>query len=84
MSTDLTGKRALVTGAAGGIGQAIVSILTERGAHVCVSDRESDALSATFPVSTVKKIAGDLRDPEFSSTLAQAANEQLHCAGYDR
>ncbi|GAA2267794.1 2,3-dihydro-2,3-dihydroxybenzoate dehydrogenase [Streptomyces amakusaensis] len=35
---------ALVTGAAGGIGEAIVRTLAERGAHVAAVDRDADAL----------------------------------------
>ena len=34
----LTGKKALVTGAAGGIGQAVVAKLQEQGAIVCAAD----------------------------------------------
>lgn len=37
---DLSGRRVLVTGAEGGLGQAIVSALTDMGASVLPSDRE--------------------------------------------
>jgi uncharacterized protein len=40
----IQGKRALVTGATGGIGRAIVRALHERGAHVLVSGRRRDVL----------------------------------------
>lgn len=40
---DLTGRTALVTGACGGLGQAIVRALATHGARVLVSDVSSDA-----------------------------------------
>ena len=43
---DLTGKRALVTGASGGIGGAIVRGLHEQGATVAISGTRRDALDA--------------------------------------
>jgi NAD(P)-dependent dehydrogenase (short-subunit alcohol dehydrogenase family) len=39
MSSDLTGKVALVTGASGGIGTALVEALVERGATVVATSR---------------------------------------------
>ncbi|MCD2168313.1 3-hydroxybutyrate dehydrogenase [Microbacterium sp. JC 701] len=38
MSTDLTGRRALVTGGASGIGEAIARAFASAGAHVTVAD----------------------------------------------
>jgi 3-oxoacyl-[acyl-carrier protein] reductase len=43
---DLTGKRALVTGASGGIGGAIARALAERGARVALSGTRAEALEA--------------------------------------
>ncbi|WP_267246450.1 2,3-dihydro-2,3-dihydroxybenzoate dehydrogenase [Streptomyces sp. PR69] len=40
----MQGKTALVTGAAGGIGEAIVNALAERGARVAAVDRDADRL----------------------------------------
>lgn len=41
---DLTGKRALVTGAASGIGRAIATVLVESGARVMLTDVDEDNL----------------------------------------
>jgi len=43
---DLTGKRALITGASGGIGGAIAKALYDQGATVALSGRRKDALDA--------------------------------------
>lgn len=57
------GKVALVTGAAGGIGQAIVAALLEQGARVAVTDRDCSALR------DVSRFDGDLTDPAFCDAL---------------
>ena len=54
MTFDFSGKLAVVTGGASGIGLATVNLLRERGAEVFVIDRETDvtnreALERTFP-----------------------------------
>jgi NAD(P)-dependent dehydrogenase (short-subunit alcohol dehydrogenase family) len=53
---NFAGKRALVTGAAGGIGGSITSMLRAAGARVAVTDRNTDGIDAEahFP--------GDLTD----------------------
>ncbi len=68
---DFTGKRALVTGAAGGIGGAIGKMLRAAGAQVAVADRDVSAIEAEahFP--------GDLTDSTYANTLPQAAAEAL-------
>jgi 3-oxoacyl-[acyl-carrier protein] reductase len=43
---ELTGKKALVTGASGGIGGAIAAALHGQGAEVCLSGTRRDALEA--------------------------------------
>ena len=58
---DLTGRRALVTGASGGLGQAIARTLRGAGAEVLGSDRDAGDLPA------------DLSDPAQVAALAQAA-----------
>ena len=63
---DLTGKRALVTGAGGGIGRGIADVLAERGASVAINDIEldraaaaADELQRAHGVSTVA-VPGDV------------------------
>ncbi|MEO1720592.1 MAG: SDR family NAD(P)-dependent oxidoreductase, partial [Pseudomonadota bacterium] len=41
---DLQGRKALVTGATGGIGEAIARTLHERGATVALSGRQTEKL----------------------------------------
>ena len=67
----LTGQKALVTGAAGGIGQAIVERFLAEGAEVAVSDRD------TFALADVVRLDGDLTDPAFVDALPGLAAEAL-------
>ncbi len=68
---DFKGKRALVTGAAGGIGRAITSLLSATGAKVAVADMNLDGIDAeaVFP--------GDLTDHGYADTLPATAAEAL-------
>ncbi len=66
---QLDGRKALVTGAAGGIGQAIVSRLQLDGAVVTGSDFTST--NADF------SIEGDLLDTEFCETLPAKAHDLM-------
>ena len=61
MTNELKGKRALVTGAASGIGLAIVRELHAQGAHVVASDVSFDRLAdALAALKGVELIAADL------------------------
>ena len=46
MTTDLSGRKALVTGAASGIGAACARALSAAGAHVVIADLNGEAASA--------------------------------------
>jgi NAD(P)-dependent dehydrogenase (short-subunit alcohol dehydrogenase family) len=68
------GKTALVTGAAGGIGQTLVRMLRAEGAGVAVSDRDTSQIEAEAHLD------GDLLDAAFCDALpgrAAAALGQL-------
>jgi NAD(P)-dependent dehydrogenase (short-subunit alcohol dehydrogenase family) len=66
---QLENKRALVTGAAGGIGRAIVARLQREGAVVTGTDMKSG--SADFHID------GDLLDPGFCDQLPRKAEQMM-------
>jgi 3-oxoacyl-[acyl-carrier protein] reductase len=75
---DLTGKKALVTGATGGIGGAIARALHAAGAQVALSGTRQealDALSAELPGSV--SLACNLSDPAETDGLIGRAEEAL-------
>ncbi|WP_442580854.1 SDR family NAD(P)-dependent oxidoreductase [Mesorhizobium sp. ASY16-5R] len=78
---DLTGRKAFVTGASRGIGQAIAEALAEAGADVAVSARGLDSLAETrAKVEAVGRrciaIAHDVTDiPGSSEAIAGAAGQ---------
>ncbi|MEH6457295.1 MAG: SDR family oxidoreductase [Cocleimonas sp.] len=67
----LKGKKALVTGAAGGIGQAVVAQLQAQGAVVCAADLSLKDSLADY------KIEGDLTDASYCDSLANSASELM-------
>ena len=61
---DFTGRTALITGAASGIGAACARLLAERGAAALVlTDRDEAALEALDLSCETKRVAGDVADP---------------------
>lgn len=62
--TGLEGKTALVTGAGGGIGQAVVRLLADEGAQVLATDFDASALAplAGLPAEQVATAVLDVRD----------------------
>jgi 3-oxoacyl-[acyl-carrier protein] reductase len=65
---DLTGKKALVTGASGGIGAAIARLLHRQGAAVAISGTRREALEA---------LAGDLSERAHVLTCNLAAKDEV-------
>ena len=60
--TEFSGKTALVTGAASGIGAACARWLGERGARLVLVDRDGEALERFDPDCPCDRIAGDVSD----------------------
>ncbi|GHC60054.1 SDR family NAD(P)-dependent oxidoreductase [Neogemmobacter tilapiae] len=69
--TRFQGKTALVTGAAGGIGAAVVRMLRAEGARVAVADRDTQAIQAEA------HLPGNLLDPAYADGLPLAAAQAL-------
>ncbi|MFF4953315.1 SDR family NAD(P)-dependent oxidoreductase [Streptomyces chattanoogensis] len=75
---DLTGRVAVVTGAARGIGRATAVLLRDRGARLVVTDR-SDAveeLAANDP-DNVAALVGDVADEELARATAALATSRF-------
>lgn len=75
---DLTGKTAVVTGAANGIGKAITSLFLERGAQVVATDVANDDLGAAFgDHERVTTVTGDIADDTVQQSIIDAAQSQF-------
>ena len=65
MKADLSGKTALVTGAAGGIGRAIVRLLSDNGAAIVVADIDGEgARSVAGQLPRAIAATMDIRDAD--------------------
>jgi NAD(P)-dependent dehydrogenase (short-subunit alcohol dehydrogenase family) len=72
---SLSGKVAIVTGAAGEIGSATIRLLAERGARVVAVDRDANNLkraTAKLPASTLPVVADVTREDDVASYVRQA------------
>jgi len=73
---NLSGRKALLTGATGGLGRAIARSLAERGAHLTLSARNRQALeamAAELPGSGHRILPADLAEPDAAAQLAAEA-----------
>ena len=79
MMFDLTGKTALVTGASGGIGGAIASVLVAQGATVALSGTRVDALEKMAATLNGKAVItpANLADKASVEALAREAEAKL-------
>lgn len=94
--TVLEGARAVVTGAAGGVGRALVGMLAEEGATLALAGRTDDSLDPVAALAAergadrdrVRRYAADLSRDAGPERLAEALSGDLdrvdlliHCAG---
>ena len=83
-ATDLTGHRALVTGAASGIGAAVASRLAQAGAVVVAVDRDEAGLkelAQQLDEARVEPIAADLSDLDAIADLPTDVDILVNNAG---
>jgi len=71
----LSGARVLVTGASGGLGNAIARACAARGARVVVSGRREDALQALAADIGAEAVCADLADADAVVRLAGSAGD---------
>lgn len=89
MEIDLTGRAALVTGAAGGIGKAICELLTDCGASVAWCDLPGQAEQIrAYGISPKRVVSGDVSCPDAAARMVEEAACSLsgldilvNCAG---
>jgi NAD(P)-dependent dehydrogenase (short-subunit alcohol dehydrogenase family) len=74
---DLRGRRAAVTGAAGGIGRAAAELLLERGADVVAADLSGDGL-APLAAAGAETVSADLGTAGGRAALVEAAGRCDH------
>jgi len=82
LKLGLAGRRILVTGAAGGIGQAVAARFVSAGASVCLSDVDQARLSAVAAELSREgrqplALTADLSDPEACERLVTDAAQKL-------
>jgi NAD(P)-dependent dehydrogenase (short-subunit alcohol dehydrogenase family) len=75
-----SGRRAIVTGAAGGIGAAIVARFLSEGSAVAALDRDAAALDRLPASAALRRIAGDLQTPEAARDTVRRAVAALGAA----
>lgn len=82
MSADLSGRRALVTGAASGIGRACALRLAAAGADVLAVDLDTDGVEAVAEATGGVAVVADLADPAFLGDLPRDLDIVVNGAGF--
>jgi short-subunit dehydrogenase len=75
---ELAGRKALLTGATGGLGRAIAEAMAERGAVLLLSARKREALEEMvngLPGDDHRVLPADLAEPGAAETLAAEAGD---------
>jgi len=78
---DLSGRTALVTGAASGIGRACALRLGAAGAYVVVLDRDADGAAEVAARTGGRAVVADLADPDCVDALDAAVDIVVNNAG---
>ncbi|MFN9959036.1 MAG: SDR family NAD(P)-dependent oxidoreductase, partial [bacterium] len=79
-----TGKVALVTGGAGGIGAEIARALIEEGAAVSIFDTNAEAISNVISSLNSTKVIGKVVDVRSQKSVEEAVSEVVsHFGGVD-
>ena len=75
---DLNGTRAVITGAANGIGRAIAELVVQRGASVVATDINAEELRDAFEgADNVTTIVGDIASDATHQAILDAAEKNL-------
>ncbi|MGZ8635307.1 MAG: SDR family oxidoreductase, partial [Solirubrobacteraceae bacterium] len=72
---NLAGRRVLLTGATGGLGQAVARALAARGAQMLISGRRAEVLEPLASELGGSALACDLADRDAVSRLVAEAGE---------
>jgi len=81
---DLSGRRAVVTGAASGIGRAVALRLAEAGAHVLVVDLDPEGARTVADEAGGEAVVADLSAPGFLDVLPADPDIVVNNAGFQQ
>jgi 3-hydroxybutyrate dehydrogenase len=81
---DLSGKRALVTGAGSGIGRAVALRLAAAGAQVLVVDLDADGAKTTAEDAGGEPVVADLSTPDFLDGIPRDLDVVVNNAGFQQ